>query len=349
MRDPNIKLPFPRKIVKYMFLFNLYVSMLCFASIVTSVHAQGADTNDSKIEDQLRRHLRKLDRWGLTQLLFTEKQVDQRQMDRARNSTNPEELYQLAKDEDESVRFYVSANKYTPLDVQMELAQDQNEIVRSGLASSLQISVREEKFRKEIKTRIAKKLMRDELPVVRLALANNIFLTGAIYEELAMDSDPVIRLNLSKNPRASRNTLILLSNDIFDLVRANVGRHHNTPRNILASLSNDDAVSVRAAVATNVNISASMLETLGEDSENEVLRAVARQQNTRLATLKILANSEDTEIQLAIAKNPNTSRELLTLLASGKRDESVKNKAQSRLEPILRNEIREDVLERWSQ
>tara|TARA_B100001250_G_scaffold100221_1_gene84288 strand:- start:4998 stop:5948 length:951 start_codon:yes stop_codon:yes gene_type:complete len=316
---------------------------------VTSVHGQRAQTSDSSIEEQLRRHLRKLDRWGLTQLLFTEQQVDQRQMDRARNSTNPEELFQLAKDEDESVRFYVSANKYTPLDVQMELAHDQNDIVRSGLASSLQISVREEKFRKEIKTRIATKLMQDELPVVRLALANNIFLTGEIYEDLARDADPVIRLNLSKNPRASRNTLALLSNDAFDLVRANVGRHHNTPRNTLANLSTDEAVSVRAAVGTNVNISASLLEMLGKDSENEVLRAVARQHNTGLATLKFLVNSEDTEIQLAIATNPNTSRELLTLLASGKRDELVKSKAQSRLEPILRNEIREDVLERWSQ
>ena len=332
-----------------MFLNKLYISILVFAGMVTSVHAQGAQTSDSSIEEQLRRHLRKLDRWGLTQLLFTEQQVDQRQMDRARNSTNPEELFQLAKDEDESVRFYVSANKYTPLDVQMELAQDQNDIVRSGLASSLQISVREEKFRKEIKTRIATKLMQDELPVVRLALANNIFLTGEIYEDLAMDADPVIRLNLSKNPRASRNTLALLSNDAFDLVRANVGRHHNTPRNILENLSTDEAVSVRAAVATNVNIAASLLENLGKDSENEVLRAVARQHSTRLATLKVLANSEDAEIQLAIATNPNTSREILTLLASGKRDESVKNKAQSRLEPIIRNEIREDVLERWSQ
>jgi hypothetical protein len=332
-----------------MFLNKLHIAILVFAGMVTSVHAQGAQTSDSSIEEQLRRHLRKLDRWGLTQLLFTEQQVDQRQMDRARNSTNPEELFQLAKDEDESVRFYVSANKYTPLDVQMELAHDQNDIVRSGLASSLQISVREEKFRKEIKTRIAIKLMQDELPVVRLALANNIFLTGKIYEDLAMDGDPVIRLNLSKNPRASRNTLALLSNDAFDLVRANVGRHHNTPRNILANLSTDEAVSVRAAVGTNVNISASLLEMLGKDSENEVLRAVAQQHNTRLATLKFLATSEDTEIQLAVATNPNTSRELLTLLASGKRDESVKSKAQSRLEPILRNEIREDVLERWSQ
>ena len=108
-------------------------------------------------------------------------------------------------------------------------------------------------------------------------------------------------------------------------------------------------MSVRAAVATNVNIAASLLENLGKDSENEVLRAVARQHSTRLATLKVLANSEDAEIQLAIATHPNTSREILTLLASGKRDESVKNKAQSRLEPIIRNEIREDVLERWSQ
>ncbi|MEE3235189.1 MAG: hypothetical protein VX294_13555 [Candidatus Latescibacterota bacterium] len=332
-----------------MFLNNLKAILIAGIGFVGLVDAQTSRTNNSEIEEELRLHLRKLDRWGLTQLLFTEKQVDQRQMDRARNSTNPEELFQLAQDEDESVRFYVSANKHTPLDVQMELAQDLNDVVRSGLASSLQISIREEKFRKEIKTKIATKLMKDEMPVVRLALANNIFLTGEIYDNLAMDADPVIRLNLSENPRASRNALTTLSSDEFELVRENVAKHHNTPRSVLTSLSTDQAVIVRAGVATNINVPATLLEILGQDSENEVLRAVARQHNTRLVTLKVLVLSEDSEIQLAVAKNPNTSRELLTFLATGKREESVKNQAQSRLEPILRNEIREDVLERWNQ
>ena len=118
---------------------------------------------------------------------------------------------------------------------------------------------------------------------------------------------------------------------------------------VLTNLSKDESVAVRAAVAANVNVSATLLELLGQDSETTVLRAVARQQNTRLVTLKKLAISPDVEIQLAVANNPNTSRELLTLLASGKREKSVKDIAQSRLEPILRQEIREDVLERWNQ
>ncbi len=329
-----------------MFLSSLIYFFVTSFFFIVSVSAQ---TNTSEIEEELRIHLRKLDRWGLTQLLFTEKQVDQRQMERAKNSTNPEELFQLAKDEDESVRFYVSANKYTPLDVQMDLANDENDVVRSGLAGSLQISIREEKFRKEIKAKIAKKLMQDDIPVVRLALANNIFLNSEIYSDLAMDPDPVIRLNLSQNPRASRNALMTLSGDEFELVRANVAKHHNTMSEVLTNLSKDESVAVRAAVAANVNVSATLLELLGQDSETTVLRAVARQQNTRLVTLKKLAISPDVEIQLAVANNPNTSRELLTLLASGKREKSVKDIAQSRLEPILRQEIREDVLERWNQ
>ena len=329
-----------------MFLKILFSFFVMSFVVGLSVNAQ---TTTSDIEEELRRHLRKLDRWGLTQLLFTEKQVDQRQMDRAKNSTNPEELFQLAQDEDESVRFYVSANKYTPLDVQMDLADDANDVVRSGLAGSLQISVREEKFRKQIKVKIAKKLIEDDIPVVRLALANNIFLTREIYADLAMDADPVIRLNLSKNPRASRIALTMLSGDEFELVRENVGKHHNTPRDVLTNLSKDEAVIVRAAVAANVNVSATLLELLGQDTETTVLRAVARQQNTKLAILKTLAISPDIEIQLAVASNPNTSRELLTLLASGKREKSVKDIAQNRLEPILRDEIREDVLERWNQ
>ena len=331
-----------------MFLNKLYIiKILCFF-VVTATYPQIGSTNKTEIEEELRRHLKKLERWGLSQLLFTEKQVDQRQMDRARSSTNPDELFQLALDEDETVRFYVAANKYTPLDVQMELANDLSDIVRSGLASSLQINIREEKFRKELKNKIAKILVIDPIPVVRLALANNIFLTGEIYEDLANDTDPVIRLNLSENPRASRKALTLLSGDEFELVRGNVGKHHNTPREVLESLSKDPFVVVRAAVAKNVNVSASLLKKLGKDSDNIVLRAVALQHKTDLKILNDLVNSEDLEIQLAIVQNPNTSRELLTLLASGKRDQSVKNLAQSKLEPILRDEIREDVLERWN-
>ena len=96
-----------------MFLRKLYIVKILLFFVVEATYPQISTTNKIEIEEELRRHLKKLERWGLSQLLFTEKQVDQRQMDRARSSTNPDELFQLALDEDETVRFYVAANKYT--------------------------------------------------------------------------------------------------------------------------------------------------------------------------------------------------------------------------------------------
>ena len=62
------------------------------------------------VEKWLRGHLRKLDGWGVSDLMRTEQSIDHEQKRRANTSTNPRELALLADDEDLGVRFFVAAN-----------------------------------------------------------------------------------------------------------------------------------------------------------------------------------------------------------------------------------------------
>jgi hypothetical protein len=83
------------------------VLVLLAAPVIGWAQPQGKRGAEPLIEEELRQHLRKLDRWGIVQLLRVEKAVDEKQKKRAKSTSNPEELALLAEDEDSGVRFYV--------------------------------------------------------------------------------------------------------------------------------------------------------------------------------------------------------------------------------------------------
>ena len=77
---------------------------------------------------------------------------------------------------------------------------------------------------------------------------------------------------------------------------------------------------------------------------------VAEHEKTRLETLNRMAmndQEQDESVLLAIASHPHADRSLLTFLAYDARSGPVRLRAQARLKPLLRKEIREDILERW--
>ena len=109
-----------------------------FLFVPASLFAQQKVGSSLTLEEELRHHLRKLDRWGIVQLLRTEQAVDEKQKLRAQTTSNPDELALLSEDEDSGVRFYVAANKNVPLDVQLQLVEDREEVYawRCGSLSS---------------------------------------------------------------------------------------------------------------------------------------------------------------------------------------------------------------------
>ena len=313
-----------------------------------AVFAQQVVGSSLSLEEELRQHLRKLDRWGIEQLLRTEQAVDEKQKVRAQSTSNPDELALLAEDEDSGVRFYVAANKNVPLDVQLHLVEDPEDVVRGGVALSLYFSLQDTPLREELKRRIAERLAGDGKPIVRMALVSNTTLPDEIYDMLAADPDPIIRQKLSENVSIPRSSLILLARDEISTVRASAANHTNMPDSLLIELSGDVEASVRAAVARNVNTSIGVLDSLVRDNEVEVRLAVAGHPKTPLSSLKTLAVDPNVPIQVSVARNPQAGKELLMTLARLDRDVEVRQVARRRLEPLLRGEIREDVLERWN-
>jgi hypothetical protein len=64
-------------------------------------------------------------------------------------------------------------------------------------------------------------------------------------------------------------------------------------------------------------------------------------------TLEQLAQDPDPSVILAVAMHPGADRSLLTTLAYDDTHADVRVAAQGRLQPLLRREIRDDILERW--
>ena len=299
------------------------------------------------IEEDLRRQLRKLDRWSVMQLLRAERDVDAKQKMRARSSSNPEELALLAEDEDNGVRFYVAANRHAPLDVHLLLSQDPEPIVRSGVALSLVYDPRAENFPRKLTGRIGLKLSTDSSPLVRLGLANNRDLPESVYDALAGDGDPLIRQQLAENLKTPKLVLEKLVQDSVQTVQIPAVKHRNLPGSWLVQLGDDPSPIIRRAVCQNINTSFVTLEKLATDLDPDVRHAVARHPKTTAETLEALARDIDPQVLLAVVQHPHAGRELLLRLSGFKQELAIRQIARERLVPLLKGEIREDVLERW--
>ena len=112
-------------------------------------------------------------------------------------------------------------------------------------------------------------------------------------------------------------------------------------------MSQDSSVVVRRAVCTNINAPLTLLDRMAADPDAQVRRLTARHPNTPLRTLWRLSQDSDPEVLVAVAEHRHADRALLTELADDNRDARVRLAAQDRLEPLLRSEIRDDILERW--
>ena len=86
--------------------------------------------------------------------------------------------------------------------------------------------------------------------------------------------------------------------------------------------------------------------TRARDTDPGVRRLTALHPNTPLVTLEKLAEDPDPVVILAVAMHANADRSLLFRLSDNDHID-VRVTAQERLRPLLRREIRDDILERW--
>lgn len=335
-----------------LYLFAIAVAAPCawcgpVAADVDDVQQREAEQVEPGLEAQLRFHLQKLGLWGVSQLMRTEQKVDREQKRRASMSTNPRELSLLADDEDSGVRFYVAANRHTPLGTKIHLALDPEVTVRSGVAMSLAYDPLASSTTRTTVTNMAVKLAQDENVLVRLALAENARLPEVVFETLAVDPDFLVRRKLIDNLDVPQPVLALLAADSVGIVSTAALSHRNLPIEVLQQMAADPSAIVRRAVCRNVNTPLHLLDAMAADTDPEVRRLTAAHPNTPLATLRALTRDGDVKVLLAVAHHPHADRSLLTDLAYDERAPEVRLAAQHRLKPLLRREIRDDILERW--
>jgi hypothetical protein len=325
----------------------LYPFLIFSSALISSADEPVRRGAEPSIEEELRRHLRKLDRWNLMQLLRVERDVDAKQKKRAEVSSNPDELAILAEDEDRGVRFYVASNRHASLDVQLILAQDREPIVRSGVALALKYDPKGSTFQRQLIERIGLRLAADERPLVRLGLASNQNLPDRVYDAIAKDIDPLVRMQLAENLKTPKMVLERLVRDSVQSVVITTLQHRNLPGVWLEQLSSDPASEIRRAVCQNINTSIIVLEKLSSDSDSSVRKAVAMHSAVGGAILDDLATDSDSTVLMAVVQHPQADRDLLLRFSQFDENLAVRQVARERLIPLLKGEIREDVLERW--
>ena len=311
--------------------------------------AAAHDPQAPKMEEHLRRQLRKIEGWGIKQLLRTERDVDWRQKQRATTSTNPDELALLAEDEDSGVRFHVAANPHTPLDVLLVLADDPVSYVRSGVAMTVELDPLAPATVQQLTETLAQKLAKDPSPLVRLSLVENKKLPPTVFDFLARDPDFIIRQRLAKNLSISQNVLTLLAQDSVQSVQIHALQHRNIPPSWLEKMATHPSGQIRQAVCQNINAPLKVLSRLSTDFDPAVRLAVAHHPRTPVETLKLMTGDADAAVVVAIANHAKADRDILMQLAYDDRDPVIRIAAQQRLTPLLRREIREDILERWER
>jgi hypothetical protein len=332
-------------------IVSLTLALLC-----TLAGASGAAEEEQRrktegveptVEKWLRGPLSKLEIWGVSKLLHTERSVDREQKRRANTSTNPRELSLLAEDEDRGVRFFVAANRHTSLGSRIYLAADPDATVRTGVAMALAWDPLATQSTRQIITDLATKLAGEPNVLVRLALVENRQLPPTVFDTLARDPEEMIRWKLASNLDTPSRVLTQLTSDTKHPVRIAALQHRNLPVSVLTTMAADSDADVRRAVCVNINTPLEVLAELAGDTDLEVRRLTAKHQNTPLETLAELARDPDPVVTLAVAQHASADRQLLLDLAYSDHVD-VRLAAQDRLRPLLRREIRDDILERWN-
>lgn len=297
-------------------------------------------------EEHLKQQLTKIERWGLERLLRTERKVDAEQKRRARNSSNPDELALLARDEDSGVRFSVATNRYTPLYVRAQLAADRADFVRGGVAASIALPSGSPLAQRQRLDQIVALLRQDDQVLVRLALSQNPSLPSAVYDSLTVDPDFVVRLTLAQNRLLSPFALRALAADSVEAVRVQALSHRNASPALLLERVELAGPAERLAIAANANTPLPALSVLAADPDPAIRQRVASHAQISPDLIDRLIADPDPQVLVALAKNAKMTRPRLMVLAAHA-DPQIRQEAERHLAPLIRGEIRDDILERW--
>jgi hypothetical protein len=163
---------------------------------------------------------------------------------------------------------------------------------------------------------VQQRLLTDEDPKVREALAENPGALPAQLQALASDRVDSVRQKLASNPALPADLQLRVAKDPYTYVRADLGRNRGATAEVLALLLEDKEFSVRYAVAENPNLPANLKSKLVENSEPKIRTYLAERQDTTPDVLARLAKDSSVEVRVAVARNAKTPVAVLEQLAT---------------------------------
>lgn len=149
-------------------------------------------------------------------------------------------LWWLSFSRSEEIRYEVAGNSHAPIRVVRKLLRDEMRVVRAAAARSPKLSPTEIGF-----------LVRDPEKFVRLSVAGNQSTSSAWLEALLKDDVLVVRTTAASNPNLTTGRIKELVSGSKMLSGVGTGLVHNpnTSLDVLAALAkNEDAVIVSTAV-----------------------------------------------------------------------------------------------------
>jgi HKD family nuclease len=149
------------------------------------------------------------------------------------------------------------------------------------------------------------KLVNDERPYIRQAIAQNPNLDPKYYEKLVNHKDESIRLAIAENPNLDPKYHEKFVNDEEWSVRQAIAQNPNLDQKYHEKLVNDEEWSVRHVIAQHPNLDPKYHEKLMNDENSPVRFAIIRNPNLDPKHHEKFVNDKDSGIREAIAENPN--------------------------------------------
>lgn len=228
---------------------------------------------------------------GVMKLIDLPNELLRKKIRTAENTKTPvETLAELAEDDEWVVRTYIASNPSTPLTILSKLSEDKEEMVRASVASNPQI-------------------------------------TPELVQKLAHDPEFHVRFNIASNSRTPPEMLNGLSDEVYALKPSDP----NIPLDVMERLATCEVTTVTEGLAANPNAPASVLAKLSHGHSYEVCKLVARHPNAPPEVLRYIAMDQTVVaaqaaygielhddygmLQLDVAQNPKTPPEALTYLS----------------------------------
>jgi hypothetical protein len=225
------------------------------------------------------------------------------------NPNTPTDILQaLAREGDESVRFFVARNQSTPTDTLEILAHDGAQYAGKYIRGNVGLNP-------ITPHPILELLAQDVECTVRSDVAENPNLSIDLLRTLAQDESSIVRAGAARNRNAPVELLRILSSDECEYVRDNIAKNPITSADILENLARNRCYRIRTTVAGNPNTSASTITWLFSNISEFRFLAKKDMENNALYFDPEIHEEVYENFVLAIAQNPNTPHNILQSLS----------------------------------